>query len=81
MIRGCEGDEADEGEVIEWAKALDTVMAEAVKGWHAQSGDGKKAKQDAATLVKLLEKGKRAENCDQEKWYPVTFKALGAWTK
>jgi hypothetical protein len=41
------------------AKTLDTVMAGAVKGWCAQSGNGKKAKQDAAAMVELLDEGER----------------------
>jgi hypothetical protein len=84
MIRRCEADELDyedKESVIEWAKTLDTVMAGAVKGWCAQSGNGKKAKQDAATMVELLDKGKRAEGCNQKKWYPETLKALRAWAK
>jgi len=85
MIRRCENDEVDgeedEEKVIEWAKALDTVMAGAVEGWRKQSGNGEKAKQDAATMVELLDKGKRAKGCDQNKWYPETFKALRAWAK
>jgi hypothetical protein len=83
MIRRCEGDEVKrkEGKVVEWAKAFDAVMVGAVKGWRAQSGNGKKAKQDAATMIELLNKGKRSEGYDQEKWYPQTLKALRAWAK
>jgi len=85
MIRRCEDDEVDgeedEEKVIEWAKALDTVMAGAVKGWHAKSGKAKKGKQDAATMVELLDKGERAKSCDQKKWYPEIFKVLRAWAK
>ena len=82
MIRRCEADDADDEEqVIEWAKALDAIMAGAVKGWRAQSGNGKAQKEDAATLVKLLDKGERAKGYDQGKWYPDTLKALRAWAK
>jgi len=85
MIRRCEKDEMDgeedEEKVVEWAKGLDTVMAGAVKGWRGKSGKTKKGKQDAATMVELLDKGKRADGCDQKKWYPETFKLLRAWAK
>jgi hypothetical protein len=84
MIRRCEGNSEfseDDENVIEWAKTLDTVMAGAVKGWRAQSGNGTKAKKDAATMVKLLDEGKRVEGRDQKKWYPMTLKALRAWAK
>ena len=83
MIRRCEDDEDedDKEKVVEWAKALDTVMAGAVKGWRAQSGKGKKGKQDAATMVELLDKGKGAKGCDQKKWYPETYKVLRSWAK
>jgi hypothetical protein len=68
MIRRCEGDEVKrkEGKVVEWAKAFDAVMVGAVKGWRAQSGNGKKAKQDAATMIELLNKGERSKGYDQE---------------
>ena len=85
MIRRCEVSEVDgpeeEKKVVEWAKALDMVMEGAVKGWRKQSGNGKKAKQYAATMVKLLDKGERAKGCDQEKWYPQTLMALRAWAQ
>jgi hypothetical protein len=85
MIRRCEvsevNGEEDEKKVVEWAKALDMVMEGAIKGWRKQSGNGKKAKQDAAAMVELLDKGERAKGCDQEKWYPRALKALRAWTK
>jgi len=85
MLRRCEDDEVDDEEdeekMIEWAKALDRIMSGAVKGWCKESGNGKKAKEDAATMVELLEKGKRAKGFDQTKWYPETLKALRAWAK
>jgi hypothetical protein len=80
MIRRCEEDE-EQGNASEWAEALDTIMVGAVKGWREQDGDGKKAKQDAATLVKLLVNGAKIDGCDQKKWYPKTLKALKAWAK
>jgi len=81
MIRRCEGlDSKDQKEqVVEWAKALDVLMAAAVRGWRVQSGNGKAQKNDAMMLVKLLETGERATGYDQEKWYPETLKALRAW--
>jgi hypothetical protein len=81
MIRRCEGLDAkdQEKQVVEWAKALDVLMAAAVRGWRVQSGNGKAQKNDAMTLVKLLETGERATGYDQEKWYPETLKALRAW--
>ena len=85
MIRRCEVSEAngEEGEkkVVEWAKALDVVMEGAIKGWRKQIGNGKKAKQDAAAMIELLDKGERESGCDQKKWYPQTLKALRAWAK
>jgi hypothetical protein len=84
MIRRCENDAIDDGnqkKVDAWAKALDVVMGGAVKGWRKKSGNGKKQKQDAATLVKLLDNGEREKGCDQKKWYPETLKALRAWAR
>jgi hypothetical protein len=84
MIRRCEQDVRDEGsqkQADAWAKALDTLMWGAVKGWRAKSGNGKQARLDAATLVKLLDEGKREKDYDQTKWYPETLKALRVWAK
>ncbi|KIM74396.1 hypothetical protein PILCRDRAFT_828232 [Piloderma croceum F 1598] len=84
MIRRCESEAGDNGnqkKVDAWAKALDTVMWGAVKGWRAKSGNSKKQRQEAATLVKLLDEGEREKNCDQKKWYPETLKALRVWAK
>lgn len=78
MIRRCEDDDAQD-DPKEVAKALDVLMEGAVKGWRAKNGKG--AKKDAATMLKLLEEGKRAEGYDQTKWYPDTLKALKAWAK
>ena len=80
MIRRCEEDE-QEDDAKEWAEVLDTVMVGAVKGWREQDGDRQKAKQNAATMVKLLVNGAKSEGCDQNKWYPKTLKALNAWAK
>jgi hypothetical protein len=85
MIRRCEESEGLrmglESEVEEWAKALDGVMKGAVKGWHGKCGKSKKGKEDAETLLELLEGGEGALRCDQAKWYPGTLKALRAWAK
>jgi hypothetical protein len=81
MIRRCEKEAARDHkeEADEWIKALDTVMAGAVKGWRAQSGDGEVQKEDAAILVELLEEGETTKGYDQERWYPRTLETLKAW--
>lgn len=83
MLRRCEKDEAEdeEDEVLEWAKALDVVMAGAVKGWRKEAGNSKKQKAEIATLVKEIETGEYAKGYDQKKWYPNTLKELRAWAK
>jgi hypothetical protein len=83
MIRRCEGDDAQDQpeEVEEWAKVLDKLMVDSVIGWLLQSGKGAKGKKDAATMVKLLDEGKRAKAYDQSKWYPKTLQKLKAWAK
>jgi hypothetical protein len=83
MISSCEKTDAEDfpEDVEEWAKALDVLMNEAVKGWRAKSGKGAKNKKDAVTMLKLLEEGEKAKGCDQAKWYPGTLKSLKAWAK
>lgn len=84
MMRRCEGSEThpdDEEDVIKWAKALDVLMAEAVKGWRKQAGNSKKQKAEVATLVKEIETGESAKDYDQKKWYPNTLTGLRAWAK
>jgi hypothetical protein len=41
--------------------------------WHAQSGNGKNAKQDAATLMELLDKGERGERIRPGEMVPTDF--------
>lgn len=85
MIRRCEAEEAGDSDqqddAIEWAKALDSLMTEAVKGWRKEAGNSKKQKAEIAALVKAIETGEHAEDYDQSKWYPNTLKGLRAWAK
>ena len=84
IVRRCEDNDEiyddQEEKVIQWAEGLDVIMSGAIKGWRKQSGKGKKAKSDAATIVGLLvEEGKAG--CDLTMWYSETLKALRAWPR
>jgi len=85
MIRRCEAEEAGDSDqqedAIEWARALDELMTEAVKGWRKEAGNSEKQKAEVTTLVKAIETGEHAEGYDQTKWYPNTLKELRAWAK